>query len=389
MSKISNRILLAGGGTGGHIYPLIAVAEEIKKQSSEAGFEIAVEFMGDSKNGSRGGTDIFREEAEKLGIKYQKIVSPKWRRYFSLENFIDLFKFPIGLIQALFHVWLFMPDMVFLKGGYASFLPGLAAKIFMIPLAIHESDAVPGKINLFFGKSAKKVFVSLEKAGSYFKSGLTKVVGNPIRPAVLVRSDQAGARQTFSLDPAKPTILIIGASQGSKIINDNLMLIAVELVRKFQIIHQTGPNNFKEVSRELERITLEGKDSYGKELEKNYRIYPSLDAGQMALAYSAADLVISRAGSSIFEIAAAGRPAVLIPLKISASGHQLANARELAKFGASVIEEDNLTPHILLNEIEKVYQNRSELGEKIRQFARPDSAAVIANYLLAAVSFKS
>lgn len=380
MSKISNHILLAGGGTGGHIYPLVAVAEEIQKQN-RAGSDLVIQFMGDFK-ASGEGANIFVQEAGKLGIKYRKIISPKWRRYFSFKNFVDIFKLPVGLAQSLFYMWSFMPDTVFLKGGYASFLPGLAAKLFMVPLVIHESDTVPGKTNMFFGKSARKVFVSLEKAKDYFKPEITEVVGNPIRPAVLAQSDPAAARQSFSLNPAKPTILITGASQGSKIINDTIMLVVVELVKKFQVIHQTGQNNFKEISGRLENLIIEGKNSYGDELKKNLRLYPILDQSQLALAYSAADVVISRAGSSIFEIAAEGKPAVLIPLKISAGNHQLANAKEAAKFGATVVGEDNLTPHILLNEIENAYENRAELGVKIKQFSRSDAAAKIAEYLI-------
>lgn len=381
MNNNSNRILLTGGDTGGHIYPLVAIAEELQKQSNETNFVIEIKFMGDSQTDSTG-SNIFKQEAGKLGIKYQKIISPKWRRYFSIENFIDIFKFPIGLAQALFYVWLFMPDGVFSKGGSASFLPVLAAKIFMIPLIIHESDAVPGKSNLFFGKFAKKVFLSLEKAQSYFKPGITEVVGNPIRPEILTQRDKSVARQAFSLDPLKQTILITGASQGSKIINNTIMLMVVELVKKFQVIHQTGPNNFKEINQQLEKIVLEGKDSYGQEIQRNYRLYPLLDANQISLAYKAADVVVSRAGSSIFEIAAAGKSTVLIPLKTSASDHQLANAKEIAKFGATIIEEDNLTPHILLNEIEKAYEKRAELGEKIKQFSRLGAVTVIAKYLI-------
>lgn len=374
--------MLAGGGTGGHIYPLVAVADEIRRQPRQnlEGAEVEIQFIGDSAKSKEG--DIFNDEAKRLGIKFRRIMSPKWRRYFSFENLLDIFKFPIGLAQSLFYVWLFMPDVMFAKGGYASFLPALAARIFMIPLAIHESDAVPGKTTLFLSRLSQKVFLSLEAAKKYFKPNITEVVGNPIRSLVLNQLNQAESRKAFSLDPTKPTLLIIGASQGSKIINNTIILGVVELVKKFQVIHQTGPNNFKEISQQLEKVILEGKDNYGQELQKNYRIFPILNANQMSLAYSAADVVVSRAGSSIFEIAAAGKPAILIPLKISASNHQLANARELAKFGAEVIEEDNLTPHILLNEIEKTYEKRAELSEKIKGFSHPDAAEIIAKYLI-------
>lgn len=376
------RILLTGGGSGGHIYPLVAVAEELQKQASQNNVDLELRFLGEG--------ELLKEVSAQIGVEFKSVLSPKWRRYASIQNFIDILKTPVGFFQSLFYVWRFMPDLIFSKGGYGAFLPSLAGKILMIPLAIHESDSVPGKANLWLGKLANKIFISFDNAKNYFKAGKAELVGNPLRQGILNAVDKQSALTAFDLDVAKPTVLITGASQGAKIINDTLLLALVGLTKKFQIIHQCGKKNYDEVNKQIMTIVKEGESSYGQAIAKSYRLYPTLDLQQMALAYSASDAVVSRGGASaIFEIAALGKPAVIIPLKGSASNHQLFNARGFAKFGATVIEEDNLTPHILVNEIEKVFENRAAISEKIKQFAKPDAASKIAAYLLGDISSKS
>jgi UDP-N-acetylglucosamine--N-acetylmuramyl-(pentapeptide) pyrophosphoryl-undecaprenol N-acetylglucosamine transferase len=370
----SFRVLLAGGGTGGHIYPLVAVAEEIKNISVASGAQVEMRFIGDG--------ELLRQCAAEIGFKSTLILSPKWRRYFSVQNFIDILKFPIGFIQALFNVWAFMPDVIFAKGGYASFLPALAGRIFMIPVFVHESDTIPGQANMILGKMAKRVFLSFDSSKKYFNENKCVITGNPIRAGVMALTDRAAALQAFSLDPNKPTVLITGASQGAQKINEILLLSLVELTKKFQIIHQCGAKNFEDTSKRMAGIVEESGAVFGPQIQNNYRLYPALDMGQMALAYSASDIVVSRAGSQIFEIASWGKPLIAVPLKNSASNHQLMNAREITKFGAILVEEDNLTPRILITEIEGAYQNKNDLSQRIKQFARPDAAATIAKELL-------
>lgn len=351
------------------------MAEELRRQAAQQGLDLDLLFLG--------ADGLIKGVAAGIEMKFLTIASPKWRRYNSVQNFIDILKAPLGFLQALIYVWRFMPDLMFSKGGYDSFLPALAARIFKVPVVIHESDAIPGKANMWAGKWAKKVFVAFDAARSYFKQEKTELVGNPIRSGLLDFVERSAAVIAFGLDPSKPAILITGASQGSQIINEMLLLSLVELTKKFQVIHQCGYQNYEQVNARILKIIKEGESSYGKTIAGNYRLYPMLDLQQMAAAYSAADVIISRAGAgSIFEIAAVGKPAIAIPLKGSASGHQLANAREFAKYGAVVIEEDNLTPHILINEIENAYQDRAVLSLKIKGFAKPDAAEAIARQLL-------
>lgn len=372
------RILLTGAGSGGHVYPLVAVAEELQRLAGRTGQGLELKFLG--------ADGLVKDATATINVSVVGIISPKWRRYFSYQNFIDLLKVPLGFLQALFYIWQFMPDLVFSKGGYDSFLPALVARILAIPVVIHESDVIPGKANLWVSKWARKIFLAFDGAKGYFRQDITETVGNPIRAGITSLTDKTAALAAFNLNPSKPTVLITGASQGAQAINEVLSLSLVELTKKFQIIHQCGPNNYDNTNTQILTIVKEGGGAYGKAIADNYRLYPSFDLQQMALAYSAADVIVGRSGAgTIFEIAAVGKPAIIIPLKGAASNHQLANAREFARFGAIVIEEENLTPHILINEIENTYKNRAELSQKIRQFARPSAAQIIAGEILGMV----
>jgi len=377
------RILLAGGGTGGHVYPLVAVAEELKKQAAQSNKSIELRMMGDG--------DLIRQVAGELGIPFSRVPSSKWRRYFSVWNFVDAIKFPFGFLLALIKVWLFMPDAIFSKGGHGGFLPALAGRLLFIPIIIHDSDAVPGRANRFLGKFAKRVCVNFESAVAYFPVGKTEVTGEPLRSAVLQKYDKAQALATFGFsseggsasggDPSRPTVFITGAGQGSQIINDTIMAGLVELMKQYQVIHQCGPKHFDSMTKRLEQVEKE-EPAVAEMIRKSYKLFAVLTAEQMAQAYSASDVVVSRSGSGIFEIAASGKPAIVIPLASAANNHQLINAQEFAKFGATVITEDNLKPHLLLYEIGQVYAHRDEIASKISQFARPDAANTIAGLLL-------
>lgn len=370
--------MLAGGGSGGHVYPLIAVAEELRRQSTESGQNVKIRFIGDG--------EIMAETAREINMPFRRVFAPKWRRYFSIYNFLDLLKIPIGVVQAFFHVWIFMPDVMLVKGGYASFLPALAAKLMAIPLVVHESDSVPGKVNLWWGKMSRRVFVSFEHARGYFRADRTEVIGNPIRSIITVPIDREQALSVFEFPfgREKPVIFINGGSQGAQAINEVVVTNLVEFVKKFFIIHQCGAKNIVEINAQVARIEQEEEKTYAAEIRRSYRSIGQLTSQQMAQAYAAADVIVSRAGSALFEIAAVGKPAIVIPLPQSANDHQIKNAEEFAHHGAIMVDQDNLTPHILINDILRTYEDRERLGRAIQGFARPDAAVRIAQELLAA-----
>lgn len=363
-STQTKRIVLVGGGTGGHVFPLMAVAESLQKLAVQQGVDLRLTLLGEGK--------FLEKAAKQSGLKYKKIMAGKMRRYFSSLNLFDLFKILIGTIQSLWHLFWLMPDLIFTKGGYASVPPALAAKFFFIPLYIHDSDAVPGAANRLIGRWAKKVFISFEMTRQYFSAGKTELTGNPVRPEILV-GDRNQAKQFFQLSDQLPTVLILGGSQGAQKINETILQALPKLTEKFQVIHQTGELNYEAVKKSAEELKV-----------SNYHPYPFLDLTNLPLAYAAADVIVSRAGANLLsEISAVGKPAVLVPLSRKASrGEQITNAVELSKYGAIIIEEDNLVPSVLVDQIEHAYQNRSELGAKIKGFANLDAADKIASLVL-------
>ncbi len=373
---MAKRILLVGGGSGGHVYPLIAVARALRDQSKIRGTPVELCIFGE------GG--LLKTAAENDGINFKKISAGKFRRYFSLLAPLDAIKSLVGLIQSLWSVLWFMPDAVFSKGGYDAVMPCFAAWLYRIPVYTHESDTVPGLANRIIARFSKIVFTGFKSAVQNFKSGKAVVVGNPVRQELL-NGDRTAAMQSFNLSPDLKTILVMGGSQGAKEINDIILESVVELVANYSVIHQCGQGQYKSVSVEVEKITKEGEGEYGPNVTQRYRLFPFLDGAQMSLAYAAADVIVSRAGSgSLFEIASLGKPGIIIPLANAANNHQLANAIEFSKFGGVIIEGSNITPHILMNQVSSLLEptRYSQVSQQIRQFATPNAATDIATTIL-------
>ncbi len=367
------KILFAGGGTGGHFYPMIAVADAINSiVQQEKIIKAELVFMSDSPYDSF----LLIEK----GIRFKKAPSGKVRRYFSFLNATDSVKTALGAVKALVAVFFDFPDVVFSKGGYAAFPAVFAARVFFIPLIIHESDAVPGKVNRWSGKFAKRIAISFPGAVKYFPKDKVALTGNPTRKEFFILA-KTGAKDFFELKEDAPAIFITGGSQGAKKINDNIIDILPELLEKYQVIHQCGKNNLKEVK---ERVSIVLADSPHK---SRYHPVDYLDLNGLRMAYGASDLVISRAGAAnIFEIAASGLPSIIIPLSTAAQDHQRENAYSYAKVGAAdVIEEMNLTPHVLLSEINRLMDDKEKMkamGEAAKKFSTPDAAEKIAREII-------
>ncbi|MFA7252675.1 MAG: UDP-N-acetylglucosamine--N-acetylmuramyl-(pentapeptide) pyrophosphoryl-undecaprenol N-acetylglucosamine transferase [Candidatus Paceibacterota bacterium] len=366
------KILLTGGGSGGHFYPLIAVAESLNAIAEKENLVSAkLYFMSDSQY-----------DAEALienDITFVPISAGKVRRYASILNFFDLFKTGAGVLSALIKVFKIYPDVIFSKGAYASFPVLMAAKILRIPVIIHESDSVPGKTNLWSGKFAQKIAISYPDTAKYFKAEKVAFTGNPLRQAVL-KTTKVGAHEYLNLEKSVPTILIIGGSLGSQIINERILDALPKLVEKYQVIHQTGKKNVAEVSKMAE-IILAGNPN-----KDRYRLYDYLNNLSLTMAGGAADLVVTRAGSTIFEIASWGVPSVVIPITESNGNHQRLNAYAYARSGAAVvIEESNLTTNVFLLEIERILANQ-EMKDKMsiaaKNFAKPEAADKIAREII-------
>lgn len=374
----SMRILFLAGGTGGHVFPLIPIVQSLREKAASTDIGLELLVLGDG--------EFIREAANKNNLQYKEIFAGKLRRYFSFLTILDILKMPVGFIQSLWYLFWFMPDVIFAKGGYSSVAPAIVGKLYFIPLYIHESDAVPGLANRFLAKFAKGIFISIKSSEKYFNSDKTILVGHPIRKELL-NGNRDEAIRFFNLSGDRKTVLVLGGSQGAKKVNEIILDTLVMLVKNdLQVIHQCGSGQLILVQKEINEIIKEGEGKYSEAVKQNYRLYPFLDPEQLAMAYAFCDLIISRAGAGlIFEIAAIGKPAIIIPLSTNASrGEQIMNAQEFSKFGAVFIEEENLTPHILINQIESLLESGdySAISDKIKSFAMVDAADRIAFALL-------
>ena len=377
---MSKRIVLVGGGSGGHVFPLMAVATALR--TVDPGVELMV----------LGNGPFLVDAVTVAGLPYKTIWASGLRRYFSFRTLLTPFQIIIGFFQSLWILLAYMPDAMFTKGGYTSVMPALVARLYLIPVYTHESDSTLGLANKFISKLARTVFTSFESTAKYFSVGKAVLVGNPVRSELLA-GDKVNALQQFNFradlpagQAGKKTILVTGGSQGAKRVNEAILEALIPLVQNFQVIHQCGESQYESVKAVMDQYIKEGEKSYGPMISANYRLYPFLNSQDMGLAYAVADIIISRGGASnLFEIASLGKPAIIIPLSTVASrGDQIDNAIEFQKYGAVVIEEANITPHIIVNQIQELLEpaRYAEVTAKIKTFAKPDAAKNIAQVLL-------
>lgn len=367
------KIIFTGGGTGGHIFPLIAIVRELKKIIPQEKIDIL--YIGPKDN-------LSKDYMEREGISVRYVSTGKVRRYLGfkaiIENLKDvLFRVPLGIIQSFVHLYTFSPDLIFGKGGYGSFPVILTAKIFQVPVILHESDSIVGAANQFLQKFSTEIFVSFPKTESVLNQKMF-IVGNPVREEILSGSKEKGIGM-FKITGEKPVILILGGSQGSERINDLFLSSSTGFLDNFQIIHQCGINNYKQVYAESNATIKE-------ELKPRYFLKDFLTEEEIACAYKVADFVISRAGSgSIFEIAANGKASALLPLPESAQNHQVKNAYSYSSFSAGVVfEQENLSSHFFLEKIKELFSPIEQIRIMERNalnFARPRAAFIIASYL--------
>ena len=366
------KILLTGGGTAGHFYPLIAVAEEINRIAKEERLlPPELFYMAPSPYDA---SALFDNN-----IVYRYASAGKIRRYFSLLNFFDFFKTGFGVLKALITVFFIFPDVVFAKGGYASFPTLFAAKILRIPVVIHESDTSPGRVTKWASKFAVKIALSYKEAATFFDESKVAWTGNPIRKEIRTPVSE-GARTFLNLEEGLPIILILGGSQGAQVINDAVLDALPKLVEKYQIVHQTGQKNYTLMA-----------DTAKVVLDKNphlYRYHPFayLNVVTLRMAAGVASLIITRAGSTLFEIAIWGVPAIVVPIREDVSHDQIGNAFAYARSGAGIVmEEKNLTPTLLTFEIEKIMndEKRTEsMKAAAKAIAMPDAAEKIARQIV-------
>lgn len=367
------KILFTGSGSGGHFYPIIAVAEGVRDLVHERKLIQPELFYAAPE--PYDADLLFQND-----ITFLQTPAGKLRHYFSILNLTDMFKTMWGIVWSMWHMFSLYPDVVFGSGGYGSFPTLFAARIFRIPVVIYATDAVPSRVNKWAGKFATKIAISFPEAAKYFPEDKVAHTGNPIRKSLLLPARE-GAYEFLKLDPKLPIILVFGGSQGSVAMNDTILAALPHLVEKYQIVHQTGEANIVEVEGRA-KIAL-GDSAY----QNRYRSFGYLNELAIRMTAGVAKLVVSRAGAgSIFEIATWGIPSILVPIPEAISHDQTQNAFSYAKTGAAaVIDQTNFKPGVLMSEVERILDHPEiahAMGNAARAFARVDAAHTIAEALL-------
>jgi UDP-N-acetylglucosamine--N-acetylmuramyl-(pentapeptide) pyrophosphoryl-undecaprenol N-acetylglucosamine transferase len=370
-------VCLTGGATGGHFFPLLSVAKLLKREGERRNLNLRLIYIG--------AKPFKKDLLEKEGIEVYELPAGKVRRYFDIRNFVDFLKFPLSLLKAFWLVYKFMPNVVFSKGGYGSLEVVLSAWFFRIPILIHESDSIPGRSNVIGGKFATRIAISFAKSKKYFNPKKTALVGQPLDPDFdKIVPDDLDYRR-FGLEKGKKTILVIGGSQGSLKINEVIIESLDELLNLGQVVHQLGENLYKEFKEIAEGFILENVPTK----KKYYHPIGFIDHQDLIKLMKMSDLIISRAGAgAIFEIAASGKPSILIPIREEVSGrHQIENAYEYADTGSAiVIEEPNFNKGILTSIVKRLF-NEPETLETMKKAALEFSKKEATMYIVKELIF--
>lgn len=382
------KILFTGGGSGGHVFPLISVLKEMQKFKSDfsnQGLDLEFYYIGSNDFTLE---FVKNEDVDICPLNIRRINK-------GIAGFLNVFTNLFSLILAYFKVLFMMPDAIFAKGGFASSIVLVIGVIFRIPIFIHESDSIPGLTNQFFARFAKIVFISFEESKKYIKNDYIELVGNPINDVLLKiaeqESDNKVLQEKLGLDPEIKTLLILGGSQGAKTINNLILDMLPEALQKYEIIHQVGTNNYESVKREVGVVFREIIKN--TTCEKRYHIVPflshsdNLSIDSLGYVMKCSDLIISRAGSGgIFETAAFGKPSIMIPLPWASRNHQSVNAFNYASYKACVsLEQSNLKPNILLDTVDSILENpeKIEIMKKgCNEFAKKTAGLDIARIIL-------
>ena len=365
------RLLIAAGGTGGHVLPAIAVIDELKSR------DIPLEILW---IGSRNGVE--RDIAKAHGIDFTAIQTGKLRRYISVETVTDMFRLPVGLIQAWTSVRRFRPDIIFSTGGNVS-VPTVIAGSRMSQVLTHEQTAQVGIANKIAARFVHRFAAAYDETAEIARGYHQHVVvtGNPVR-ATLADGKREAAYDTFGLTPDLPVIFVTGGARGASAINQRIEGLLPDLLDRAQIVHQAGPATANDDAARLARM----RESWPQEMQRRYVVREFLGP-EIADLYAIADLVIGRSGAgTVAELAFLGKPSILMPLPGTWGDEQRKNAAVLSRAGAAIVVEQDETPSEALGEIIEDLlgdtARRAQMAAGATTVARPDAAARLADELL-------
>lgn len=359
----TTKVLIAAGGTGGHVYPAIAIADALRNMSDK----VDILFVG-TKN------HMEWEAVSKAGYDITSIWISGFHRRFTFKNLLFPVKLTTSLVQSFRIISKYNPDVAVSCGGYVAGPVGWIAAKKGIPLVIQEQNSYPGVTNRILGRNAKLIFTAFKDADDYFPSDKTTLAGNPTRKS-LTEADRQKSLEAFDFDSTKRTLLVLGGSGGAKRINEamsrHIQMLHDEL--NLQIIWQCGRRYYDQLRRDVKPESF-----------KNLRLKDFIH--DMPKAYAAADLVISRAGAlSCSELALTGTPSILIPSPNVAGDHQAKNARSMVQAGAAKVAVDDKLETMLADMVEEVITDKQQLtkmSEAAKKLARPNAAEEIATEIL-------
>ncbi|MBK6976466.1 MAG: undecaprenyldiphospho-muramoylpentapeptide beta-N-acetylglucosaminyltransferase [Cytophagaceae bacterium] len=357
------KIIISGGGTGGHIFPAVAIANEIKRQRPDT----EILFVG----------ALGKMEMEKVPKAGYNIVGLPIAG-FNRSNMLANFSFPIKLIKSLLKAYSvlknFKPDMAIGVGGFASGPTLRMANFLGIKTLIQEQNSYAGVTNKILSKKAQKVCVAYPDMGKFFPNEKIVFTGNPVRSDLIdSKIDSGEARKHFGLEPDRKTLLIVGGSLGALSVNKSIAAGLQQLLNlDIQIIWQTGKTFIDQAKEKVGNL-------------QTSRVYVSDFIYEMDQAYAAADIVISRAGAlSVSELSLVAKPAILVPYPFAAEDHQTQNALSLSSKNAAVLIKDSELNEKLMDTVSELVANKeklSDLSENIKKFAKPLAAKEIVDQI--------
>lgn len=354
------RVLLAAGGTGGHVYPAISIADAIRQKSPDS----EILFVGTRDR-------MEWQTVPKSGYDIKSVWISGFHRRLTPQNLLFPVKLVTSLFQSLSILTSFKPDVVVACGGFAAGPVGWVAGKKGIPIILQEQNSFPGVTNRLLAKNASVIFTAFEEAKEYFPKEKVKLEGNPVRKQ-LEAKDRTSSLNEFGFSENKPVLLILGGSGGARAINEMMTNALDELHNRLdlQIIWQCGERYLNNLKQEIDTEAYPG-----------LRLVSFLD--NMPAAYGAADLVVTRAGASTCsELMILGQPAIFIPSPNVAGNHQAKNAASMVQAGAAVLLQENEPKNAFVRQIESLIlddQKLSEMGTAMKKLSKPDAASIIAN----------
>lgn len=361
---------MSGGGTGGHIFPAVAIAQEIQKRFPDAEFL----FMG--ANGK-----MEMEKVPQAGFKIEGLNIAGFDRGNLLANINLPFKVISSLLKARKIIKEFQPDFAVGTGGFASGPALFIAARMGIPTFIQEQNSIPGKTNIFNAKKAKTVFTAYPNMEKFFNGTKTLFQGNPIRKNIITDIiDSDLAKEKLGLEKGKLTILSVGGSLGSRTLNNGWKENINQILEKdYQLIWQTGKLDYKNILEETKDIH-----------SRNIQIVEFIK--NMEMAYSAADVIVSRAGAiAISELAIAKKPVLLVPFPFAAEDHQTKNAQTLVEKNAAKMVKDTEMKEKFWNTLSEICENedlRTEMAQNLEFFSKPKATEEIVNEIFKNLNIK-